>query len=149
MSAFSGKFNWEEGIIWQVAFVAAKIDEELPPINPEIIHICQAMVDTGATTACISHNVAKELKLEPASKTDMQTASETVEVNVYDVCPAIVLPAMPDLEGNLKGEIQVFNRVSALEFNPQNKHYNALIGRDILSRGILTISFDGHFSFAF
>lgn len=145
MPAFSGQFSWEDGLIWQVGFVAA--EKELP--QTDRIHLCPALVDTGASHTCISQSVATELRLEPAGKIDMQTARGAEEVNIYDVMPAIVIAELPDLEGSTKGTIQVFRPIRSPEFDPADKNYKALIGRDILGQGVLTISFDGHYTFAF
>ena len=56
----------------QVGFVAA--DKEIPAIDR--IHICSALVDTGASVTCISSSVAKELELVAKGKTEIQTQAE-------------------------------------------------------------------------
>ena len=145
MPAFSGQFSWQDGLIWQTGFVAA--DKELP--SSDRIHVCPALVDTGASHTCISQSVAKELQLEPAGKIDMQTARGIEAVNVYDVRPAIILTDMPDLKGKSKGAIQVFSPIRSPEFDPADKNYKALVGRDILGQGVLTMSFDGHYTFSY
>jgi len=146
MPALSGKFNCQDGVIWKVGFVS--INQEVPN-TPDRLHICDALVDTGADSSCISIEVARQLQLQPSGKTDMYSASEIAEVNVYDVHPALVLPAMPDSEGNMQSEIFLFNLVTAPEFNSHGGKYTALIGRDVLCQGVFSMSFDGHFTFAF
>ena len=145
MPAFSGQFSWQDGLIWQVGFLATA-DKELP--QTDRIHLCPALVDTGASHTCISSSVADELRLEPKGKIAMQTARGIEAVNVYDVRPAIIIE-MPDVEGKSKGSVQVFNPICAPEFDPGDNNYKALIGRDMLSQGVLTMSFDGHYTFAF
>lgn len=76
MPAFSGRFDWDAGLIWQVGFVTG----EAPP-----------------------------------------------DTDVVSVIP----------------------NVRVLEFEPGHTTYSALIGRDILRNGVLTLSFDGHFSYSF
>jgi hypothetical protein len=42
-----------------------------------------------------------------------------------------------------------FPGIQVLEFAPPNAgRYQLLLGRDVLCQGILSISFDGHFSFS-
>ena len=53
---FSGQFNWQDGTVWQVGFVVAA--KEIPA--PDRIHICSALVDAGASVACISSSVVEE-----------------------------------------------------------------------------------------
>ena len=79
----------------------------------------------------------------------MQTARGIEAVNVYDVRPAIVFADIPALEGESKSAIQVFSPIRAPEFDAIDKQYNALIGRDILCHGVLSISFDGHYIFSY
>ena len=146
MPAFSGQFEWQEGLIWQVGFLAAA-DKEPP--QADRIHLCPALIDTGASHTCISSSVADELQLEPAGKIDMQTARGIQAVNIYDVRPAIILTEKPDLEGRSKGRIEVFSAIRAPEFDPVDKNYKALIGRDILAQGVMTMSFDGHYTFSY
>ena len=146
MPAFSGQFSWQDGLIWKVGFLATA-DKELP--QADRIHLCPALVDTGASHTCISSSVANKLRLEPKGKIDMQTARGIEAVNVYDVQPAMILMGMPDLEGKSKRTIQVFSPIHAPEFDPVDKNYKALIGRDILRQGVLTMSFDGHYTFAY
>ncbi len=145
MPALSGKFNPQEGVIWKVGFIAW--NQEVPN-NIDRIHICSALVDTGADVTCISKKVAKELMLEPSGKIDMHSARELSEVNTYDVQPAILFGAMPNLEGNLQGEMMIFDPITAPEFTP-HRNYDALIGRDVICKRVFTMSFDGHYTFSF
>ena len=144
MPAFSGQFNWRDGIVWQVGFVAA--DKEIPAIDR--IHICSALVDTGASVT-ISSSVAKELELVPKGKTEIQNASGIEEVNVYDVQPVIILSNVPSAENKATMAMQAFEPKRSPEFNPGDNIYKALIGRDILQQGVLTLSFDGHYTFSY
>lgn len=80
----------------------------------------------------------------------MRTAGGLVSVNVYDVQFVFILGAKPDGQGNLaQGEGELLGQIRAPEFEPGDNPYQALIGRDILSRGVLNLSFDGHYSFSY
>ncbi len=55
-----------------------------------------------------------------------------------------------DNDGNVQGEIQVMEKaIGVPEFDAGNSMYQALVGRDILSAGVLNLSHDGHFSFSY
>lgn len=144
MPAFSGQFNWRDGIVWQAGFVVA--DKEIPAIDR--IHICSALVDTGASVT-ISSSVAKEIELVPKGKTEIQNTSGIEEVNVYDVQPVIILSNVPSAENKATMAMQAFEQIPSPEFNPGDNIYKALIGRDILQQGLLTLSFDGHYTFSY
>ncbi len=76
MSVFSGQFNWAEGLIWQVAIIAS--DAKDP--NQDKLHLCTALVDTGASHTSITQAVARELNPQPSGKRDLQTAAGLVSV---------------------------------------------------------------------
>ena len=148
MPAFSGKFNWKDGLIWQVGFIPSNKSKTPKIPNIDRIHLCPALVDTGACRTCISSSIAEKLQLKPSGKIQMQTATDFEEVNVYDVHPAIALPAAQSVEGELESTLQVFSSIQSPESVPRDPKFEALIGRDILQQGILTMSFDGHYTFS-
>ena len=148
MPAFSGQFDWRAGPIWNVAFASGGIPVE--EIRDSDLHVCPALVDTGASATCVSRSVAAALGLEPAGKTDMQTAGGAVDVNVYDIKKAFLFGATPDNPGQAVRHIQFIDDViRAPEFDPGDNRYRALIGRDILRIGVLSLSFDGHYTFGY
>jgi hypothetical protein len=99
-----------------------------------------ALIDTGATSTCISPTIAQVLQLQARGKAPMSSATHViVPVNVYLV--DLFLPF-----GN--SGLVVDNR-QVLEFAPPaSSPFQALLGRDVLCSGILTMSFDGHFTFS-
>ncbi len=146
MSAFSGQFNWPDGLVWKVVFISSDIEQ------PEKgrMHLCDALVDTGASKTAITKSVVDKLQLKPSGKIDLQTAGGIVSSNVYDVKLGLLIPTGQDQVGNIQGNIQIMEKtIRAPEFDSGNSPYKALIGRDILSSGVLTLSHDGHYSFAF
>jgi len=146
MSTFSGQFNWLDGLVWKVIFISSDIEQP----HEGRVHLCDALVDTGATKTAIAKSVADELQLKPSGKIDMQTAGGLVSCNVYDVKLGLLIPTGQDQVGNIQGQIQIIEKtIRAPEFDSGSGAYKALIGRDILSSGVLTLSPDGHYSFAF
>lgn len=69
-------------------------------------------------------------------------------VNLYYVQLVILLPAKRGPDGEQIGTMQVFGPISAPEFDPGDQVCKALIGRDIISQGVLHMSFDGHYIFS-
>lgn len=98
-----------------------------------------ALIDTGASNTCISLTVAQTVGLQPIGKRPMTSATHSVPVNVYLV--DLVLPF-----GNAG---LVLSSIEIMEFNPPGGcPFQMLVGRDIICKGVLTMSFDGHFSFS-
>lgn len=98
-----------------------------------------ALIDTGASVTCISPHVAKTLGLQPMGMRPMLSATHSVPVNVYLV--DLVLPF--GAAGFLMAGAQVMEFATA-----GGSPFQILVGRDIICRGALTISFDGHFTFS-
>jgi hypothetical protein len=98
-----------------------------------------ALIDTGATTTCISPALVSNLGLPPKGMRPMGTATQqTVPTNTY----------LADLGIFFTG-IWWFPSILLWEFTPPpNSPYQLLLGRDIICQGILAVGFDGHFSFS-
>ncbi|MXY90256.1 MAG: hypothetical protein F4Y89_06915 [Gammaproteobacteria bacterium] len=142
MPAISGQFDWRNGLIWQVGFVAGDVE----PTNN--LSFYPALVDTGASMTCISRAVADDLGLSPIGKIPMQTAGGKKAANIYNVQLAFIIASRVESDGSQSGEVQV-TPISVVEFDPGDNPFQALIGREFLSRGVLNLSFDGHYSFSF
>jgi predicted aspartyl protease len=98
-----------------------------------------ALVDTGAAMSCISPGIAQALGLNPSGKRPMVSATHTVATNEYIV--DLVVPF-----GNLN---LVMNAQQVMEFTaPAGSPFQILMGRDLICRGSLHLSFDGHFTFS-
>ena len=69
MPAFSGWFDWKPGLIWQIGVVPGGLAEVAADGTLQgSMHACNALVDTGATTTCISRGVVTALGLKPTGK---------------------------------------------------------------------------------
>lgn len=144
MPALFGRLDWDAGLVWRIGIV---ID---PVADRETVHICDALVDTGASQTCIARSVIDALGLESIGKAGMNTAGGPVaEVNLYDVHVALVAAAQ-DPDGSREARTTVFRDVRVAEFVAHNQdRCQVLIGRDILRIGVLTLSPDGRYAFAF
>lgn len=107
-----------------------------------------ALVDTGASRTCIAPSVVSDLGLSSVGKASVRTADGETVKDLYDVHVLVQLrptdPSNP--AAGLAGELVANLRV--VDFEPSTSPYQALIGLDILRRGMLVLTHDGHFSFA-
>ena len=106
--------------------------------EPQNLNAYEFLLDTGADTTCISKEVIDSLGLSPQGKIQMITPNGLSEANTYLVDISI---SFGDMAFNLEGQ-------QAIEYNGNTSNYKGLIGRDIICRGVLNISFDGRFIFA-
>lgn len=97
-----------------------------------------ALIDTGADSTCISSALAQRLELRPHGKMRVVGATGPKPMNTYLVDLAIMFGD----KGLVTESIQV------TEFHNSSPHYEVLLGRDIICQGVLTLGFDGHYSFS-
>ena len=118
--------------------------------TPGALHVCPALVDTGATRTCIAKSVVEALGLHSIGRTSMDTAGGAANANIYDTHIVLLTDHAQNPDGTVDVQAQLFHNIRVLEFVADgNTPYQALIGRDILRIGMLTMSRDGYFSFAF
>ncbi len=135
MSCISGKFNPDIGPLIDIKVAPAEvIGLASCPVTSE-----PALIDTGATSTCISKKVVQSLGLIPVGMRNMvSTTHPSTPVHVY-----LVDLYLPFGSGYLIEDKEV------MEFVQEDKDdFQILLGRDIICRGVFTISFDGHFTFS-
>jgi len=134
MPCLSGKFDPAIGPLINIAVLLA--NTATPTIGQLTVY--PALLDTGASVTCISQSVVQALNLQPIGMRPMASATHAVAVNAYLV--DLILPF--GAAGLIVSATQV------LEFMDGNAPFKILLGRDIICKGTLSISFDGHFSFS-
>jgi len=97
-----------------------------------------ALIDTGASVTCVSQNVVQSVPLQPIGMRPMISTTQYAPVYVYLV--DLFLPF--GAAGFVVQGIQVMEFASG-----GTAPFQMLLGRDIICRGTLTLSFDGHFTF--
>lgn len=137
MPCQSGKYQPQLGAIIQISVTPAGQASKITKQQGQLT-LYAALVDTGATTTCISSRVAQSENLLPTGKQPMVSATQTAPVNQYIV--DLVLPF---------GSQGFINRnATVLEFTPHAKSpFQMLLGRDILCNGYFALGFDGTFTF--
>jgi hypothetical protein len=138
MPSLSGRYDVSIGPLVNV--IVAPIGIIIPGAPPAApVNGFPALIDTGASSTCISPIVVQTVNLQPVGMQPMTSATQSIPVNVYLV--DLVLP--------FGGAALILNSVQVMEFTPlSGSPYQMLLGRDILCRGVFTLSFDGHFSFS-
>jgi hypothetical protein len=138
MPCLSGRFDPRIGPIINVGVLAPG---SLTPVSgaPAQITTFPALIDTGASSTCISPIVAQTIGLSPVGLQPMTSATHSVPVNVYLV--DLVLPF--GSTGFVVSGTQVMEFAQA-----GSGPFQMLLGRDVLCQGTFTLSFDGHFTLA-
>ena len=119
-------------LIYKAGTLAA--NNGLPPQSKQ----WNALVDTGAMFSCISRRCIQELQLVQRGEdcVNMNSASGTYEAKLY----AIDFWMPTTLPNATKGEIY-----EVIECSGGNT-YDVIIGMDIILKGTLNLSSDGHFT---
>ncbi len=133
MPCVSAQFDPNIGLLINIGVFAPDTFEPTEPLT-----FFPALIDTGASITCISTTIAQSVNIQPVGMRQMCSATHTaVPVNIYLV--DIIVPF---------GKVgHALKAIQVMEFE-SNSPYQMLIGRDIICKGILSMSFDGHFTFA-
>lgn len=143
MPCIAGSFNHQIGPLIQVAII--KEPENIDAGVPHEPCMFMGLIDTGATTTCISSKVIEDCHLEPTGKTLMVGATGQEEVDQFTFGVGFIIDGNQATTGTFKGTLQAL-QVQGCQFsNHSDSVFDVLIGRDIISRGSITLSFDGHF----
>jgi hypothetical protein len=138
MPCLTGQFNPSVGILLNIVVLPPSPYGPGTQIPPTFTPF-PALIDTGANTTCISRQVVQAVGLQSIGMTQMVSATQTIAAPVYLV--DLLLPF-----GNA-GLLQ--QGIHVMEFQVSGTHhFQMVLGCDILCRGVLTMSFDGHFTFS-
>jgi hypothetical protein len=151
MPCLSGNYNPAVGVIVQVAIFDQSqlaVLQVQPPASPSNVTMFAALVDTGASVTCISANVVQKLGLLPSGKTSMSGSTGAAAVDQYTFLVGFIFSAQQGPTGLVSGQVNV-HLVQGCEFTNHGFGFDVLIGRDILCKGSLHMSFDGHYTLAF
>jgi|HubBroStandDraft_1064217.scaffolds.fasta_scaffold157898_2 hypothetical protein len=144
MPSLSGQCNPAIGPLVQIGvdpplgttpFTPSRVIQPIPTA-----HLFSGLLDTGATTSCISAAVVAALGISAAGMRPMGSATQvSVATNTYLVDIALVFV----------GVNWWFPNLLAYEYVPSlNSGHQVLIGRDVICQGVFTLHTDGHFSFS-
>lgn len=102
-----------------------------------------ALIDTGASCTCVSQKVIQAAGLQPSGKQLASHAHGSVPTNAYQFQVVFAFPqAAPIPSGVMQAQLIAFP-VNGIEFIPPSGLFDVLLGRDVLCRGVFSMSFDG------
>lgn len=153
MPSISGSYNPNVGAIVQVAIMPLEQvqNSDGTPKHPgdgSNIKFFNALIDTGASCTCVSSNAAKQAKLKVIGKAPMAGATGVNHQNKYAFAVGFMINARQDASGKINSDLSV-QVVNGMEFDNQSGGFDVLLGRDIICRGVLNMSYDGHYSLSF
>jgi predicted aspartyl protease len=145
MPCISGSYNPAVGPIIQVAIVDAKLAlGGVQNVGPKL-SIYSALIDTGATSTCITQRVIDEVGLVPVGKTRMTGATGESIVDQYAFGVGFMLNSRQTPTGEVQADLSIAS-VQGCVFHNGSVAFDILLGRDIICRGAFVLSFDGHFT---
>jgi hypothetical protein len=116
--------------------------------QPPNLTMFAALLDTGASVTCVSNNVVQAIGLQPSGKTSMSGSTGQSTVEQYTFLVGFVFGTQQTPTRAVSGQLNL-HLVQGCEFVSHGFGFDVLIGRDILCKGRLSISFDGHYVLAF
>lgn len=131
------------------------------PLLPTAVTALTALIDTGATTTCISKRAVDILKLQPIGKAPVHGVSGVTAQNVYlfyiafpfHVPPRYPVPpgVAPSVPGKPATQLHLLQKVlQGCEFDGgPTPTFDVLLGMDVISTGSLVVQGNGTFSFSF
>jgi hypothetical protein len=149
MPCVAGNYNPTVGIILQVAILqqnqlaALRSPPALQSTLPNLTMFA-ALLDTGASVSCISKNVVHAVGLLPSGRTSMSGSTGQNVVDQYTFVVGFIFGAQQAPSGAVSGQLNA-HLVQGCEFTSHGFGFDVLIGRDILCKGALSLSFDGHY----
>lgn len=140
MPCLSARFNPAIGPLININIGVTPSGTFSPTMTqPVALTTFSALIDTGATSTCISPAVAQSLSLSAIGMQPMISANQSAPTNVYLVDLVLPFGAGGFVEAGM----------SVLEFSPPAASpFQMLLGRDILCQGHFSLSFDGHYTFS-
>ena len=135
MPCLSGEYDPTVGVLLQVAVLPGGTLEQQSGGEASVF---SGLVDTGADVTCISDKVSTVLDLQPTGRVQMVGATGAGDVNQYLV----------DLLLQFGTQHIGIPDHRAASFGSGSPHYDVLIGRDILCKGVFTMDFAGRFTFS-
>lgn len=117
--------------------------------KPSQVHLCTALVDTGAQITCITQSAAMKIGLVPVGTLLIQGVGGLAPHNYYIF--KIGFNRIVENEVGLSPDVHLIDKViegAELVFGP-NAPFDVLLGMDVISTGTLTISNSGRYRFSF
>jgi hypothetical protein len=147
MPSLSINFNPAVGPLIQLSILPFGFQSSQPgqsSSSPLNLQNYMALIDTGASHTAISAKVISALSLTPIGKQPVGGVHGQQPTNLYQFQVALVFPQSQLPSGMMQANLVAF-AVTGTEFVAPGA-FDVLLGRDVLCRGLFTMSFDGHAS---
>lgn len=125
-------------MIWKVGATPASGS----PTQPSSATTYQALIDSGASCSCVSDKVIKAEGLVPSGKQPVGGVHGNQATNAYQFILGIPFVQSQHVGGAIAANVIGFP-INGVEFVPM-PGFDVLLGRDVICRGSLTMTFDGH-----
>lgn len=149
MPCIWGKYS-SSRIILQVAIIPDSLYQQMMQgAGTGQLSVFNALVDTGATSTCITNNVVTKCELSPIGQVPIQGVSGQQHHNNYLFRVAFAF-GTPKTGQTFEGHVHIFNKpIQGPELKMANAGFDILLGMDVLGEGSLKVDGDGSFSFSF
>ena len=96
----------------------------------------KALIDTGSQGTCINSDIAKKLKLAPTGKSELMSASDIIETNLYKILFSIPITEKTVYGNKINTNLAVLNPLSleVREFKKFASSFDVLMGMDVISQ---------------
>jgi hypothetical protein len=146
MPCISVQYNPDIGPLIQVAVLPASIGVDARAVPDDYQpKFYMALADTGASSTCISPKVVADLGLLPMGKMPVAGVHGSVPTNTYQFNVGIYFTQRAEASGIVSGQM-FLAPVFGTEFVNAGTAFDVLLGRDVLCRGMMSLSFDGRFT---
>jgi predicted aspartyl protease len=144
MPSLSFLFNHSAGSLIQVAVWPPGYRPSFStPTSPVPAVMYMGLIDTGASCTCISPKIVQNLGLQPTGKQQLSHAQGSTATNTYQFQVAFIIPQGQAPTGVMQAQALPI-AINGLEFvPPQGAVFDLLLGRDILSKSVFSMTFNG------
>ena len=151
MSCLHGRFNADNPGYLGPLLVTIGVSRSFPDSAPDSAKDepsqFMALIDTGASHTSISPKVVEKVGLSCISMIPMVSATDSGGTLSPVYIVDLYIYFGPDSRTIFRG-IQVTEFSGSNSTKDSDSTFDILLGRDILCKGVFTLSFDGHFTFS-
>lgn len=147
MPSFTGSYNPTVGPLTQLRILPVADSSGQPP-DLSSLKMFTALIDTGASTTCLSQRVVQDVGLSPIGMVQMVGATGQKAMRQFAFSVGFLHGQHQNPDGTINGQV-AFMTTRGMEFDAGGSTFDVLLGRDVLCQGVFSLSFDGHWLFSF
>jgi len=112
--------------------------------DPDERHHFKALIDTGASSTCVSEEVVGKCGLDATGMVPMIGATGEADVEQFTFAVGFVFPHDQEPSGQTNANL-IVRPVQGLKFHNGKSTSDVLLGRDIICDWVFSLSFDGRY----